>query len=71
MEDIQFHGGHAVERAFENVDWHEVASAVDHESAPAETWRVVNRYGGNENSRLHRTGRAVPELRARAWLRPQ
>lgn len=25
-----------------------MASAVDHEAAPTETWPVVNGYGGNE-----------------------
>ena len=50
MEDVELDRGHAVEGALENFDWHEVASAVDHEAAPAEARRVVNRHDRKERS---------------------
>src|ERR1051326_7675185 len=45
MEDVELNRCHAVERTFYNLDGHEVACAVDHQSTPTKTWRVVNRYG--------------------------
>jgi hypothetical protein len=54
VEDIQFDGGHTVDRAEENVNRHEVPSAVDHQAAPAKTRSVVNRYCGKKISRYIR-----------------
>ena len=46
MEDVKFHGGHAVEIAADNVEGHEVTGYVEHQSAPRESedgrrwWRL-------------------------------
>jgi hypothetical protein len=50
VEDVEFHRGHSVQGVFEYFDRNEMASAVDHEAAPAEAWRVLNRYGGNKQT---------------------
>jgi hypothetical protein len=54
VEDVQLNRGHPIQSAFDNVERHEVASAVDHEAAPAKTWSVANRHCGNEITRCIR-----------------
>ena len=43
VEDVELNGGHAVEVAFEHVHRLEVPAAVDHQAAPCEPRRIVNR----------------------------
>ena len=48
VEDVQLHGGHAVEVAPQNIEWDKVAAHVDHQPAPGETRLILNgrgRYG--------------------------
>src|SRR6202041_3115529 len=40
VEYVKLNGGHPVETAADNVDRHEVASAVNHKTAPAKTRRA-------------------------------
>src|ERR1700759_3249749 len=51
VKDIQLDCGHPVKIAFDDLNGHEVASAVNHEAAPAKTRCVMNRHSGNEISR--------------------
>ena len=47
MEDIQLHGFHPVQVAFNHGDRHEVASGIDHQPAPWKTRLVVDGDHGN------------------------
>src|SRR5579872_3209582 len=42
VKNVQFNSGHAIDGAPDNLDWNEVASAVDHKAAPAKARCIVN-----------------------------
>ena len=48
VEDVELHRGHPVEGPLENVDRHEVASAVDQKATPAEARCIAYRNAGNK-----------------------
>src|SRR5579863_8573219 len=47
MEDVEFHGGHAVEVAADDGGGHEVAGNVDEKAPPGEAGMVVDGDAGN------------------------
>ena len=71
VEDVQLHGGHAIEIALDHFDRLEVPSAIDHQAAPAKARRVLNLRRGKYvvGSRLlHKLDQS---LRGRASLQPR
>ena len=48
VKDVELHGSHGVEVALEDRDRFKMAAAVDHQTSPAKTGRVVNRHGGED-----------------------
>jgi hypothetical protein len=44
VKDIQFGGGHTVQRALHRTHRFEMAAHIEHEAAPAETGHIVDRY---------------------------
>src|SRR5882724_720613 len=47
MENVDLDRLHAIDRAAQGIERHEVAADIDHEAAPGETGFVLNADGGN------------------------
>ncbi len=50
VKDIEFRGGHAIERSFHRAHRLKMAAHIEHEAAPAKTRHIVDGHGGQHAS---------------------
>src|SRR5262249_7769466 len=44
VKNIHLDRGHAIEIPLQYIQWHEVATYIDHQSAPGKSWVILNRH---------------------------
>ena len=47
MEDVELYRLHAVERAIDHIQQHEMTTHIQHQSPPGKAWLIVDGYRGN------------------------